>query len=44
MIAADHHRQRAGFQDRLDARTDIGMAFGSVSVDDVGVADIDDPH
>ena len=44
MIAADHHRQRAGFQDRLDARTDIGMAFGSVSVDDVGVANVNDPH
>jgi hypothetical protein len=44
MIAADHHWQRAGFQDRLNPRPDIGMAFGSVGVDDVGVANIDDPH
>ena len=44
MIAADHHRQCAGFQDRLDARTDIGVAFRGVGVDDVGVANVNDPH
>lgn len=44
MIAADHHRQRVGFQDRLNPRPDIVMAFGSVGVDDVGVANIDDAH
>ena len=42
MVAAQHHRQRAGFQDLAHAELDIGMALHRVGMHDVGIADIDD--
>ena len=44
MVAADHHRERAGVEDGADAGGDVGVASHGVGMDDVGVADVDDPH
>ena len=43
VVAAEHDRQRAGFEDRANAVRDVGVAGGRIGVDDVGVADVDDP-
>ena len=44
VVAADHHREGAGVEDGPDAVGDVGVAAHGVGVDDVGVADVDDPH
>jgi len=40
MIAAQHHRQRAYPEDGANSRLDVGMALDRISVDDVGVTDV----
>ena len=44
VVAADHHRERAGVEDGSDAGRDVRVASRGVGMDDVGVADVDDPH
>ena len=44
VVAADHHRQRAGVEDGSDAGAMLAWLRIGVGVDDVGVADVDDPH
>ena len=42
MVAAQHYRQRAGFQDLANAELNIGVALHRVGVHDICIADIDD--
>ena len=44
MIAAQHHRHGASRQDLADRVSCVGVALHHVSVHDVRIADIDDPH
>ena len=44
MVAADHHRHRAGGEDGAHPGLDIRVALHRVGMHDVGIADIDDPH
>ena len=43
MVAAEDHRQRAALEDLADRRLGVAVAGGGVGMDDVGIADIDDP-
>ena len=42
VVAAEHHGQRAGLQNRTHTLLDIGMAVQRVGMNDVGVAEVDD--
>jgi hypothetical protein len=44
VIAADYHRQRAGGKNLAHAKGDVGVAAHRLGMDDVGIADIDDPY
>ena len=43
VIATEHDRQRAGLQYFADAIFDISVAIDRIGVNDVRIADIDDP-
>ncbi len=44
MVAAEHHRERARREDLAHAVGDVGVAAHRVRVDDVRIAEIDDPR
>ena len=44
MVAAQHHRHGSRSQDGADPGLDIRVAGLGVGVDDVGIADVHDPH
>ena len=44
MIATDRHRQRPCGQNGAHASFDVGVTSDGVSMDNVGIAYIDDPH
>ena len=44
VVAAERHRERPALQDLAHRSFRVAVARGGVGVDDVGVADIDDPH
>ncbi len=43
VVAAQDDRQRAAFEDLADRGLGVGVAFRGVGMDDVGVAQVDDP-
>jgi hypothetical protein len=43
VVAADHHRERARIEDGSHADGNVRMASHGVGVDDVGIADVNDP-
>ena len=44
MIPAHHNWQRACGQNLTHAKFNVGMAFVSFSMDDIGITQINDPH
>jgi hypothetical protein len=44
VVAAQHDRDRACFKDFADAGGDIGVAGLGIGMDNVGIANIDDPR
>ena len=44
VVAAKHHRQRTGLQDVANTGLDVVMARDGVSMDDIGIAYIDDGY